>query len=52
MAGGDAHGHMGIIMIQVEYATISTSPWVKPYNPNTVLIIPPGTNAVDAAQIS
>jgi formylmethanofuran dehydrogenase subunit A len=30
MAGGGAHGHLGIIMTQVEYATISTSPWVDP----------------------
>jgi formylmethanofuran dehydrogenase subunit A len=30
MAGGGAHGHLGIIMTQVEYATISTSPWVEP----------------------
>jgi formylmethanofuran dehydrogenase subunit A len=29
MAGGGDHGHMGIIMTQVEYATISTSPWVE-----------------------
>jgi hypothetical protein len=28
MTGGGAHGHLGIIMTQVEYATISTSPWV------------------------
>jgi hypothetical protein len=52
MAGGGAHGHLGIIMTQVEYATISTSPWVEPYNPNTVPIIPPGTTALDAAQIA
>jgi hypothetical protein len=52
MAGGGAHGHMGIIMTQVENATISTSPWVKPYTPNAVPIIPPGTTAVDAAQIN
>jgi hypothetical protein len=26
MAGGGAHGHLGIIITQVEYATISTSP--------------------------
>jgi hypothetical protein len=52
MAGGGAHGHLGIIMTQVEYATISTSPWVDPFNPNAVPIIPPGTTAVDAAQIA
>jgi hypothetical protein len=52
MAGGGAHGHLGIIMTQVEYATISTSPWVDPYNPNAVPIIPPRTTAVDAAQIA
>jgi hypothetical protein len=50
MAGGGAHGHLGIIMTQVEYATISTSPWVEPYNPNAVPIIPPGTTVVYAAQ--
>jgi formylmethanofuran dehydrogenase subunit A len=52
MGGGGAHGHLGIIMTQVEYATISTSPWVEPYNPNAVPIIPPGTTAVDASQIA
>jgi hypothetical protein len=52
MAGGGAHGHLGIIMTQVEYAAISASPWVKPYNPNAITIIPPGINAVDAAQFS
>jgi hypothetical protein len=51
MPGGGAHGHLGIIMSQVEYATISASPWVEPYNPNSVPIIPLGTTAVDAAQI-
>jgi hypothetical protein len=52
VAGGGAHGHLGIIMTQVEYAAISASPWVEPYNPNDISIIPPGTNAVDAAQIT
>jgi hypothetical protein len=52
MAGGGAHGHLGIIMTQVEYATISTYPWVELFNPNAVPIIPPGTTAVDAAQFS
>jgi hypothetical protein len=52
MAGGGAHGHLGIIMNQVEYAAISSPPWVEPYNPNTIPIIPPGTNALDAAQIA
>jgi hypothetical protein len=54
MAGGGAHGHLGIIMTQVEYTAISTSPWVDPYNPNpnAIPIIPPGTTAVDAAQIA
>jgi hypothetical protein len=52
MAGGGAHGHLGIIMTQVEYATISLSPWIEPFNPNAFPIIPPGTNAVDAAQLA
>jgi hypothetical protein len=52
MAGGGAHGHLGIIVTQVEYAAISASPWVEPFNPNAIPIIPPGTNAVDAAQLA
>jgi hypothetical protein len=52
MAGGGAHGHLGIIMTQVEYAAISISSWVEPYNPSAIPIIPPGTTAVDAAQIA
>jgi hypothetical protein len=52
MAGGGTHGHLGIIMTQVEYAAISASPWVEPFNPNAIHIIPPGTNAVDAAQLA
>jgi hypothetical protein len=51
-AGGGAHGHLGIIMTQVEYAVISASPWVDPYHHNATPSIPPGTNAVDAAQIT
>jgi hypothetical protein len=52
MVGGGAHGHLGIITTQVEYASISISPLVEPYNPNAIPIIPPGTTAVDAAQIA
>jgi hypothetical protein len=52
MAGGGAHGHLGIIMSQVEYTAVSASPWVEPFNPNDITIIPPGTTAVDAAQLA
>jgi hypothetical protein len=52
MAGGGAHGHLGIIMTQVEYAAISGTPWVEPFNPGTIPIIPSGTNAMGAAQIA
>jgi hypothetical protein len=50
--GGGAHDHLGIIMTQVEYAVISATPWVEPFNPGAIPIIPPGTNAVDAVQIA
>jgi hypothetical protein len=50
--GGGAHDHLGIVMNQVEYAAISASPWVEPYNPNAITTIPPCTNVVDAAQIA
>jgi hypothetical protein len=52
MAGGGAHGHLGIIMSHVKYAAVSKSPWVEPFNPNDITIIPPGTNAVDTAQLA
>jgi hypothetical protein len=52
MARVGAHGHLGIIMSQVEYAAVSASPWVEPFNPNDIPIIPPGTNAVDATQFT
>jgi hypothetical protein len=52
MAGGGAHSHLGIIMTQVEYAAISAPPWVDTFNPNAIPIIPPGTNAMDAAQLA
>jgi hypothetical protein len=52
MAGGISHGHMGIIMTQVKNAALSTSPWVEPYNSKAIPIIPPGTTAVDDAQIA
>jgi hypothetical protein len=49
MAGGGAHGSMGIIMAHDEYEAISTSRWVEPYNTNAIPIISPGTTALDAA---
>jgi hypothetical protein len=52
MVGGGAHGHLGIIMSQVEYMAVPASPWVEPFNPNAIPMIPPGTNAVDAAQLA
>jgi hypothetical protein len=52
MAVGDAHGHLGIIMSQVEYVAVSVSPWVEPFNTNVITIITPGTNAVDADQLA
>jgi hypothetical protein len=52
MVGGGAHGHLGIIMTQVEYAAISASPWVELFYPNAIPIIPPDTNTVNAAQLA
>jgi hypothetical protein len=52
MAGGGAHGHLGIVMTQVEYAAISATPWVAHFNPGAIPITPVGTNAVGAAQIA
>jgi hypothetical protein len=52
VAGGGAHGHLGVIMTQVEYAVISATPWVEPFNHGAIPVIPAGTNAVDASQIT
>jgi hypothetical protein len=52
MVGWGAHGNLGIIMAQVDYAAISATPWVEPFNPGAIPIIPAGTNAVDVAQIA
>jgi hypothetical protein len=52
VAGGGARRHLGIIMTQVEYATISTIPWVETFNSGAIPVIPAGTNAVYAAQIA
>jgi hypothetical protein len=52
MEGGGAHGHLDIIMTQVEYTAISASPWVEPFNPNDIPIIQPDTNVMDAAQFA
>jgi hypothetical protein len=49
VAGGGAHGHLGIIMTQVGYAAILAMPWVEPFNYGAIPIIPAGTNAVGAA---
>jgi hypothetical protein len=51
MSGGGAHGHLGIIMTQVDYSAISATPWAEPYTPGAIPTIAAGTNAVDAAYI-
>ena len=40
--GGGAHGHLGLVLSQGEYATVSPTPYVRPVHPG-VLVIPPGT---------
>jgi hypothetical protein len=52
VAGGGAHDHLRIIMIQVEYADISATTWVNPFNHGTIPTIPACNNAVDADQIA
>jgi hypothetical protein len=38
-------------MTQVEYAAISATSWVEPFNHGAIAIIPAGTTTVDASQI-
>jgi hypothetical protein len=52
MAGGGAHGYLGIILTQVEYAVISGTPSTEPHNPGPTPLSASGTNPVDAAQLA
>jgi hypothetical protein len=40
MVGGGARGQPRVFITQVEYAFISATPWVEPFNPNAIPIIP------------
>jgi hypothetical protein len=51
LSGGGAHGHMDIIMTQVEYTGIIGTPWEEPYDPGTISLIATGTPPINAAQI-
>jgi hypothetical protein len=51
LSGGGVHIHMSIIMTQLEYTVISSTPWVDPYDPVTIPIIATGTNPINTAQI-
>jgi hypothetical protein len=50
MAGGGKHGHLRIIMTQVEYSVISGTPWDKPHNTGPIPLIATDTNPMAAAQ--
>ena len=43
--GGGAHGHLDILLTDVQYALISPTPFVYPSHPGP-LIIPDGTTAL------
>ena len=48
--GGGLHGHLGMIMDDVNYATISATPWVDPPEPPAMVQMP--NNAPTAPQIA
>jgi hypothetical protein len=50
--GGGQHGHLGIIVSAIRYATLAnTLPWVNPVNPGPFVPPPAGTAAqIDAAR--
>ena len=48
--GGGAHGHLGLVLSPVQYANISTTPFVRPVFP-AALIVPVGTTAVASANL-
>ena len=48
--GGGDHGYPGIVLTDVEYATISAMPFVAPHYP-AALVIPRGTDQVQALNL-
>ncbi len=43
--GGGAHGHIGIIMQQPLYATLTATPYIEPAEPTVLPVYPPNTTA-------
>jgi hypothetical protein len=52
MTGGGAHGHLGTIMTQVEYAVISGTSSAEPQNLGPISLNAAVTNPVDPAQLA
>jgi hypothetical protein len=52
MAVGGAHGHLGIVMIHMEYAVISARPWAEQHNPGHIYIIVHVTDPMDVEQLA
>ena len=48
--GGGAHGHLGLVLSNAQYANLSPTPFVRPVFP-APLVIPTGTTAVAANAI-
>jgi hypothetical protein len=46
------HGHLGIIMAPMEYASISNTTWASPYEPGPIPSIAHGPDPVAAAQLA
>lgn len=42
--GGGAHGHLGLVLVPLEYANSSATPYLRPAHPGP-LIIPPRLTA-------
>ena len=49
--GGGAHGHLGIMLTQPEYANVSAVDYVRPVHPG-MLCIPPGTTNFETTRLT
>ena len=50
-SGGGAHGHIGLIMTQALYATLTATPYIAPPDPGVLPYIPPNASVATREQL-
>ena len=49
--GGEQHGHLGLVLSQIEYALLSNEPYVRPLHP-APLVTPQGTTHHESMRLT